>query len=102
MFQLRLFLLASRGLVYRQNLSILDWGGEKKGFPVIMPLMKWLLLLQALAVAFSSLFTICLMTERGTQSTPTLPSEPQREITGPTVAKLRGLALISPMNLFLS
>lgn len=66
-----------------------------------MPLMKWLLLLQALAGVFSSLFAICLMTERGMQSTAMLPNEPLREITGLTVVKHRGLAVISPMNLFL-
>ncbi|KAJ4946563.1 hypothetical protein JOQ06_024228, partial [Pogonophryne albipinna] len=32
--------------------------------------------------ALCSLFTICLMTERGLPSAPVLPNEPQREITG--------------------
>lgn len=46
--------------------------------------------------ALCSLFTICLMTERGLPSAPVLPSEPQREITGSIVARHRSLALIRP------
>lgn len=46
--------------------------------------------------ALRSLFTICLMTERGLQSAPVLPNEPQREITGSIVARHRSLALIRP------
>lgn len=46
--------------------------------------------------ALCSLFTICLMTERGLQSAPVLPNEPQREITGSIVARHRSLALIRP------
>ncbi len=44
--------------------------------------------------ALCSLFTICLMTERGLPSAPVLPNEPQREITGSIVARHRSLALI--------
>lgn len=46
--------------------------------------------------ALCSLFTICLMTERGLPSAPVLPNEPQREITGSIVARHRSLALIRP------
>lgn len=46
--------------------------------------------------ALRSLFTICLMTERGLPSAPVLPNEPQREITGSIVARHRSLALIRP------
>lgn len=46
--------------------------------------------------ALCSLFTVCLMTERGLQSAPVLPNEPQREITGSIVARHRSLALIRP------
>lgn len=46
--------------------------------------------------ALCSLFTICLMTERGPQSAPVLPNEPQRGITGSIVARHRSLALIRP------
>lgn len=46
--------------------------------------------------ALCSLFTICLMTERGLQSAPVLPNEPQREITGSIVVRHRSLALIRP------
>lgn len=46
--------------------------------------------------ALCSLFTICLMTERGLPSAPLLPNEPQREITGSIVAGHRSLALIRP------
>lgn len=46
--------------------------------------------------ALCSLFTICLMTERGLQSAPVLPNEPQREITGSIVTMHRSLALIRP------
>lgn len=46
--------------------------------------------------ALCSLFTICLMTERGLPSAPVLSNEPQREITGSIVARHRSLALIRP------
>lgn len=38
-------------------------------------------------VAFSSLFAICLMVEWGLRTTPIYSSEPQREITHPTVSR---------------
>lgn len=46
--------------------------------------------------ALCSLFTICLMTERGLQSAPVLTNEPQKEITGSIVVRHRSLALIRP------
>lgn len=61
-----------------------------------MLLMKWLVAPSSLAGPLCSLFTICLMTERGPPSAPVLPNEPQREITGSIVARHRSLALIRP------
>ncbi len=43
-----------------------------------------------LAVAFSSLLTICYNDGTGPASAPTLPSEPQREITNPHSGQAEG------------
>jgi len=52
-----------------------------------------------LAVAFSSLLTICLMMEQGRQVHQHFPSEPQREITTLILDRQRGLVLNDLMNL---